>query len=261
MTIAIGAYFRGGMIVCADTNVVATDFVVTSGCKISARDCRNGDSYVIANASDDGNAGNMLSQEILDALSRHSAVDLEQTVKTTMGNWHSGYAQGTAPQMSFVLAAMIGTEHRRLYFCGAPNTVLPKPLGEPVVIGIGAQIVDPLIPSVITSAVPLRIALLQVAYLMYRAKRDHIYLRGSETDAMVLARGEVHEVNRGDMADAEKLGPEIDNTLHACFMGLIGQLKYPPDQQATINRIGETIYLACADKCEALEFRSINYLF
>src|SRR5438105_7527298 len=108
MTIAIGAYFRGGMIVCADTNIVATDLVVKSGCKISVRDCRNGDSYVIANASDDGNAGTMLSQEILDALSGVS-VDLEQTVKTTMRNWHSGYPQGAAPQMNFVLAAKTGT--------------------------------------------------------------------------------------------------------------------------------------------------------
>jgi len=47
MTVAIGAYYRHGIVVCADTNVVATDLIVTSGCKISGRTC-NGRSYVIA---------------------------------------------------------------------------------------------------------------------------------------------------------------------------------------------------------------------
>jgi hypothetical protein len=96
---------------------------------------------------------------------------------------------------------------------------------------------------------------------MYRAKRDHIYLRGSQTDVMILTRGRIHEVNRFDMEDAEKLGPEIDNTLKCYFMGLIGELKYPPDQQATVNRISERVYLECAKKCDTLEFRSVDHLF
>jgi hypothetical protein len=83
---------------------------------------------------------------------------------------------------------------------------------------------------------------------MYRAKRHHIYLRGSQTDVMILTRGRIHEVNRFDMEDAEKLGPEIDNTLKCYFMGLIGELKYPPDQRL-FSRYGLRYVnvLACTD--------------
>jgi hypothetical protein len=208
MTIAIGAYCIGGLLVCADTNVVAyPDNTVTSGHKVAAVEC--GDrSYVIANASNDGNAGNMIAKEILDELSKSSTDrwNIEPTIKAAMQRWHSGYTQGNPPQVTFVLAANTGLQHRRLYYCEAPNTVLPKHLGEPVVIGGGAQVVEPLVPSVVTGAIPMRGALLQVAYLMYRAKRDHIYLRGSETDALVISSsGEVHWLPQEEMATAEAL--------------------------------------------------------
>lgn len=180
MTIAIGAYFVGGLIVSADTNVVATDGIVTSGKKVSGVEYGHS-SFVIANAGDDGNAGDMLAGEILNALSGDADIwKIEPTIKKVMKDWHSGYAQGNPPQLSFVLAASTGRQYRRLYFCEAPNTVLKKDLGQPVAIGAGARVVDPLLPSVIIGAVPVGTALLQVAYLMYRAKRDLVYIKGSE---------------------------------------------------------------------------------
>jgi hypothetical protein len=260
MTVAIGMYFVGGMIVCADTNIVSDpDRIVTSGCKICGMQCGNG-SYVIANASNDGNAGNMIASEILDALSKSSTDrwNIEPTIKATMQSWHSGYSQGYPPQMTFVLAANTGLQHRQIYICEAPNTVLKKHLGEAVAIGAGAQIVDPLIPFVITGAVPLKIALLQLAYLMYRAKRDHVFLRGSETDAMIVTtKGEVLPVSRSDMKEAEELGPLIDNALQVCFMGLLGQTPFPA---GTFLQAFQKIYQECEDKCRGLQFRSIDGL-
>jgi hypothetical protein len=259
MTIAIGAYFVGGMIVCADTNVVADDGIVTSGEKIEGHEC--GDrAYVIANSGYDANASSMLAKEIVSGLTK-STIDrwnIEPTVKETMKNWHSSYTQGKPPDTSFILAANTGRQNRRLYYCEPPSTVRPKQLGEPVAIGIGGRIVDPLIPSVITGAVPLKIALLQLAYLMYRAKRDNVYLRGSDTDAMILTTmGTIHVVHRGDMKEAEELGPLIDNALQICFMGVLGQTPFPT---GTFLQTFQKIYQECEDRCRGLQFKSIKEL-
>jgi hypothetical protein len=257
MSVAIGMYFIGGMIVCADTNVVCGDGIVTSGDKLAGVEC--GDrTYVIANTGNDANASSMLAREILDDLSK-STTDrwhIEPTIKKRMKAWHSSYTQGSPPETSFILAANTGLQNRRLYLCEPPSTVRPKELGEPVAIGIGGKIVDPLIPSVITGAVPLRIALLQLAYLMYRAKRDNVYLRGSETDAMIVTtKGEVHMVTRGDMKDAEDLGPLIDNALQICFMGILGQTPFPA---GTFLQAFQKIYQEGEDKCRAIQFRSLQ---
>jgi hypothetical protein len=137
-------------------------------------------SYVIANASEDGNAANMVAKEILDALAR-SATDrwnIEPDIKKTMKEWHAGYTQGKSPSMQFILASRTGIQNRGLYFCEPPNTVLRKHIDETVVIGLGAQVVEPLVSQVVLGPLGVREALIRAAYLMYRAKKEHVYLKG-----------------------------------------------------------------------------------
>jgi hypothetical protein len=254
LTVAIGTYFIGGVIISADTNVVATDGIVTSGEKVLGVRSRSG-SYAIANAAEDGNAANMLGQEIIDELARrrNDQLTIEVLVKRKMRDWHSAYTQNTAPPVSFVLAASVGNGDKRLYFCEPPNTVLQKHLDEVLAIGVGARIVEPLVPSVVPGPAPLRLALFQVAYLMYRAKRDHIYLRGSDTHAMVLSLdGSIHRVAIEEMTEAERLCREIDRVLQSCFGALVGR-----DYGAGAMSFS-LLYEQCKTRCDALEFRSVQ---
>ena len=172
MTVAIGMYGIGGVFVCTDSHVVSTDGIVTSGFKLCGVQCGNG-SFVIGNAADDGNAADMLAHEMLDALKKPVAKGaIEPALKKTMKAWHSGYVHSKPPSIQFVLAARLGLQNRGLYFCEPPNTVLRKHLDESVVIGIGSQIVDPLLPEVIRGPLLLREALIRAGYLMYRAKSE-----------------------------------------------------------------------------------------
>ena len=124
MTVAIGMYCIGGVFVCADSHVVTQDGYVSSGYKLAGTECTIG-SFVIANASNDGNAANMVAKEILKDLSIASDEwNIEPVIKGTMMAWHSGYVQGNPPSMQFILAARLGKMTRRLYFCEPPNTVL-----------------------------------------------------------------------------------------------------------------------------------------
>lgn len=261
MTIAIGTYCSGGLIVCADSNVVFQDGTVTTGYKLSACECENG-SYVIANAGNDGNAASMLASEILSALSKSSTDrwNIEPTIKEQMKAWHSGYTQGTPPQMEFILAARTGRQNRSLYFCEAPNTVLRKHLNESIAIGSGSQIVDPLLSDVILGPADMRTALLRAAYLMYRAKKDHVYCKGSQTDAMVIsaATGEVRPVSQEEMGDAEKLGPEVDVLLRYCYLGVLGQSQ-GSDREEFMKAFKEN-YLELKERADAISFPSLDGL-
>src|ERR1700733_9763503 len=118
VTVCIGMYGIGGLFVCADSHVVTgDDGLVSSTYKLAGRQCGNG-SFVIGNAADDGNAADMLAQEILDAISE-SSVDrghVEPTIKSVMKDWHSGYVHSKAPQIQFALAARFAPQNRCLYF-------------------------------------------------------------------------------------------------------------------------------------------------
>jgi hypothetical protein len=226
MTVAIGMFGIGGLFVCADSHVIASDGIVTSGYKLGGVEWRNG-SYVIANASDDGNAANMVANEILAALGQDSTDrwNIEPAIKKTMKEWHSGYTQGEPPSMQFILASRTGMQNRGLYFCEPPNTVLRKHIDETIVIGLGAQVVEPLVSQVVLGPLSIREALIRAAYLMYRAKKEHVYLKGSQTDALVIseATGDILQVGREEMAEAEALGPDVDFMLRYCYLGLLGQ--------------------------------------
>jgi hypothetical protein len=55
VTVALGMYSIGGVLVCADFHVVSTDGIVTDVFKLNGIKCGMG-TFVIANVSSDGNA-------------------------------------------------------------------------------------------------------------------------------------------------------------------------------------------------------------
>jgi len=113
----------------ADSHAVGTDGIVTSGYKLNAIQCTPG-SFVIANASDDGNAATMVAKDILRRLERSSDPwNIEVVIKDRMRDWHSGYKSSAPPSMQFILGARLGQMTRRIYFCEPPNMVVEKHLG------------------------------------------------------------------------------------------------------------------------------------
>ena len=250
MTVAIGMYGIGGLFVCADSHVVSGDGIVTSGFKMNGAICGNG-SFVIGNAGNDGNAATMLAQDILDALTKAKGT-LGDAIKKTMKEWHSGYVYNTPPSVQFALAVRAAPQNRALYFCEPPNTIVRKSLDECVVIGIGSQILDPLVPEVIRGPLHLKESLIRAAYLMYRAKKEHAFLKGSDTDALVISEetGEIRQVSREEMKEAEALGPDVDFMLRYCYLGLLGQPQ-GLSQTNFLESFGET-YLKVRKKQTAL---------
>lgn len=258
MSVALGMYSIGGVFICADSHVVSTDGIVTSDFKLQGIECGVG-TFVIGNAADDGNAANMVAKEILEGLARcPDQWTIEPAIKKPMTEWHAGYTQSKPPAMQFVLAARLGTSTRRLYFCEPPNTVVPKSLNEWVVLGAGAQVLDVLIPEVIRGPLYHREALIRAAYLLYRAKKDHIFLKGSETDTLLISgtSGKVYQPTREEMANAEAVGPDIDFMLRYCYLGLLGTPQ-GLNQKTFLQSFRKT-YLETRKKVDALQFQSLN---
>jgi len=256
VTVAIGMYCMGGAFVCADSHVVSDDGIVTQGYKLNGIECEFG-TFAIANSSNDGNAANMVANEILKALARlNDESKIESAIKRTMGAWHSGYTHSAAPSMQFILAARVGQMARRLYFCEPPSTVLAKHLGEWVVIGVGGQIVEPLAPEVVRGPMRSREALMTAAYLMYRAKKDHIFLKGSDTHTLFVAQsGGLREITPQEMEYAESLGHEVDFMLRYCYLGLLAQPQ-GCDQREFLKSFDEK-YSESRKKADSIQFPSL----
>jgi len=105
----------------------------------------------------------------------------------------------------------------------------------------------------------MKVSLLLVAYLMYRAKQDIIHLRGSDTNAMViLTNGEIIPIPEEEMAEAEELGPEVDHLLQACVMGLF--LRQSPSDEETFLQIFRKTFSDSAEKRGRVRFRSLDDL-
>jgi len=258
MTVALGMYSVGGVFVCADSHIVSTDGVVTNGFKLNAIECGVG-TFVIANASDDGNAATMVAQEILESLARCADPwKIEAAIKKPMTEWCAGYTQSNRPPMQFVLAGRLGTSTRRLYFCEPPNTIVHKSLNEWVALGSGSPTLDVLIPEVIRGPLYHREALIRAAYLMYRAKKDHVFLKGSETDTLLISgkSGALYHPTREEMAKAEAVGPDVDFMLRYCYLGLLGT-PHGMDQKDFMKSF-KGKYLESRKKVDALQFQSLT---
>lgn len=229
MTIALGAICVGGIIVAADTNVVLEDGSKTQGCKVATALSTTG-SYVIANASMDGNAAKTLVAHLVSDLENNeleSLRDVEGIVADRMTQWASAHTK--SPSVQLVLAAKVARETTAdfpderglaLYFCEPPNTVLRKLALDDsrgyVAVGTGAAVTDPLYMMLYSSALKIpRKRLIEISYLMYRAKKDSAFC-GGRTNAVWLPSENIPPVwiKPPDMEKAEALGPTLDFLLN-----------------------------------------------
>src|SRR6516162_9632019 len=80
MTIALGALCAGGLIIAADTAIIADDGSKTYGLKVHQGMSKTG-CYVIASATQDGNAAKTLTIQILDELEEQDPKTLARVEK------------------------------------------------------------------------------------------------------------------------------------------------------------------------------------
>ena len=88
MTIAIGTLYTDGVIICADTKVVASDGATTSDMKVTVLAGEKAGIFAIADAAEDAHAAKMLAAEIRD--SAWKAIDPrhpEPEIKAVMTSW------------------------------------------------------------------------------------------------------------------------------------------------------------------------------
>ncbi|MGO8719051.1 MAG: hypothetical protein ACLQMO_07510 [Acidobacteriaceae bacterium] len=229
MTIAIGMLCDEGLIISADTQIGMTDGSTHQGTKVHQAIADTG-VYVVANATEDGNAANTLIPDILTDLQNQDPKDfanVERIVRSSMSEWADQYRQGN-PYIQILLGVSLNRPRQtnvragggvRLYNCEPPNTMVPvdrdDSSGGYMAIGAGASITDPIFRTLFGTACSLNIALHQVAYLMYRAKKDASSSCGGNTDAILIKNDFSLPlcVRRTDMELAEMHGNAFEHVL------------------------------------------------
>ncbi len=214
MTIAIGAEFDGGTVVCADTKIVATDGATSGGSKVSLSVTPKRMSYAIANAADDGHAATMLAGEMTSAAcDSDNYGDLRIKLKATMTAWYSSYGLTKPPVLQFLLSCG-GKATASLLFCEPPNTVLS--VSHVMAIGQGARPIEPIMKGLFWPIPKFGVgsALLRLAYLMQRAKSEEGSACGGNTTAVVVTKhGAFTFVEDEEMQRAEALASKVDDFL------------------------------------------------
>jgi hypothetical protein len=262
MTIAIGTRFTGGVIVCADSKVVASDGATTDESKVSLSLTVTKRIFGIADAAEDGNAAKMLAGDIMNAVcDSHNPYKLAPDVTSVMASWYNSYGAAQVPHLQFILGSVvIGHKDGNVYLCEPPATVL-NTIG-PIAIGRGARAVEPLL-SILTGQggrpLALKPTLLRLAYLMYKAKKDEGSACGGNTHAIVIsAKGGFAFIEHEEMKRAEEIAVEVDALLRDANQNVLGA--EPPDvQRELINNFSQK-YLALAERGEKLEFPSLGLL-
>jgi 20S proteasome alpha/beta subunit len=230
MTIGIGMLCDEGLIIAVDTQIVMTDGSTSEGIKVHQAIADTG-VYVIANATEDGNAANTLIPDIITDLQNidpKSFAHLEKTVRDSMADWSERYRQGS-PYIQIILGASINQPKQenirtgggiRLYNCEPPNTMVPvdrEDISEGYLsIGAGGSVTDPIFRTLFSTDCSAHTALNQIAYLMYRAKKDAATSCGGNTNA-VLIKNEFScplWIEPSDMRIAEHSGRMLDFALN-----------------------------------------------
>jgi hypothetical protein len=264
MTIAIGTYFADGVILCADTKLVDDNGNVSYGGKICGLESRG--TFSIAHAANDANAAAMLAGKMLDALDNVTKQNqIEPAIKEQMTRWQSDFAQSPVPLLQFLVACIV-QQQQSLYFCQPPNLVTKKYRWEPTTIG--ATTVESLVPLVLmhpgdeddpdSMEMTAESTLLKMAYLMRRAKQEHLYV-GGDTDAVVLYRdGRLAQTRRSEMKQAEEFSEKLDFYFkYACY-GLFSQQS--EEEQKTFMDRFTSHYLRDAKAASRLWFPSLEAL-
>jgi hypothetical protein len=237
MTIAMGAYCAGGIVLCADTTIIAGD-QKWQRLKMSHVLGKSG-SFAIANSSQDVNAANTLIRNLMDTL-RDTDIknqhQLESLVTSKMTKWSRAYQTGH-PATQFILAAylignVISEDGLLLYFCEPPNTILLHDMhGDSkgfIGIGTGSAITNPMFATLFSSLASQKGRLMEFSYLMYLAKKNDAWC-GGRTIAVLLKSEHIEpmRINPLDMEAAESLGSLFDYVLSTTASGVLPQ----PDEE------------------------------
>lgn len=258
MTIAIGTYYDKGIIVCADSKVVASDGATTNGLKLSLALGQNRRFIAIANAAEDGHAATMLSDDIAiaigDAQDEGSA---KSNIKAVMTTWHNAYGSQSAPHLQFVVG-IVAPGERDVLLCEPPATVIED---APVAIGRGARAVERFLELearfLTGDSPPMKVALLRLAFLMYHAKKEEGSACGGDTHAVILpSNGILTFVNSCDMADAEGLAKEVDALMTVTGKKAMSHLT-EADQNTFVTAEFSKRYAELARKARELTFPSL----
>jgi hypothetical protein len=256
MTIAIGAEFEGGAIVCADTKVSASDGATSYGSKTFLGVSATRKMYALANSCEDAYAAKMLGAEISAAISDTDKQSrIEPGIKSVMEAWYNGYRHVQPPQVQFILAfTQEGWKSAALYYCEPPNTVA---YGSPIAIGKGSRAVDPalnLLGPTAEEKPDVKATLLRMAYLMYLAKRDEAAACGGETYAIVIAGGGGFTmVDEAEMKQAEETAKKLSNAFNG------GIFRLTSSQQRSLDEFYQGIN-AVLESYKGFEFSSLKFL-
>jgi len=214
--------------------------------------------FAIADASDDADTAKALVLSVSTRLANEPIngwTDIQYQVSAAMTEWRAAYTQD-APTVHLILIVALKDLGVQLYFCKPPNTVLPKPEGY-VAAGAGAAVTDPLMSTLFPSFPPSlnpQIALREVAYLTYRAKKDNAWC-GGQTDIVYIDRRDNRPrlIHAPDVKQAEAASFQLDNVLGMASIAMLGG---GPWLENNTSAIGSLI-LQC-DHIRNAKFRDIS---
>ena len=217
MTIALGLLCEGGVIVAADTQVMDMSGATTQNSKIVHFVSNNG-AFAIANASEDAYAAATMISKIkvaLEGTAFKSWTDVEDVISYEMSDFSQPFS--SPPQHQLIVAGFVENLGTALYFCEPPKTVVPKMREQYISAGAGFSVADPLKRTLFTytSHFSPQLVLRQIAYLMYRTKKDLASYCGGDTVAFyICADGRDPEMVRiEDFRAAEKEAHQLDMLL------------------------------------------------
>ena len=217
MTIALGMLCHGGAILATDGRSTFQDGSAARGRKLCVVNAKN-ISFAFATAADDLDAAETLVRKTAAALGKTATgikewTDVEEVIAREMAEWASAYGQHSFPITRLIAGITIPSQGVRLYLCEPPTTVVHKEEGY-IAVGSGAMVTDPLFAALFTPLSPTcgaQYVCREIAYLMYRAKKDNIYC-GGPTDAVYLNSVDASAtwINPCDFHNAEAASFQLD---------------------------------------------------
>ena len=239
MTFAVGMLSFGGLIVAADTQLTRPDGTTDYASKVKAGLTGNG-SYVLAYSAEETNAADSLLDRIADELTIRDFTSLSEfkdRMRDAMKDWASQYTvPGDQPFIMLIAGAFvkeIGANPKDigLFLCGPPGAVVQKTQENSsgyVCSGAGGIISDPLFKVLFARPASSQVRLAQIAYLMYRVKKDCAGACGGETDAVFLPfeHSKPLWIHPRSFKQAEDRGWIIDEALAAAAGAAIPEATY-----------------------------------
>lgn len=259
MTIALGLLCEGGAIIAADTQVVEGETWTTTHAPKVIHFPVNGGYVAIALSSSDANEAIVMVRTIQEALQRRSFDkwnQIEHEIAAVMTDFFVAY-NSNPPQHSLVAVAFLKNLGMGLYLCNPPKTVLPKLLEGYVAVGLGADVTDPLrsILFEFSRTLPPQLALRQVAYLMYRAKKEKAAGCGGDTTAYYVCEDgrEPEMVRLADFVAAEKEMSQLD-----CVLGMAANVALSDEDSAKKSSGNVALTISSSTRLRDVVFHNLE---